>query len=300
VHAFDTKPLLYAPIVARFTHSCQVVRTITGLGTAFARTGIEGFTLRSAYATLFRASDNLCTANVFQNHDDLSLFLERRLTVVTRSHVILSSGVDLAEMPAGADTALEQPLPWPSLHAKGRPVITMVARIIPEKGVAEFLASAAALAEEFPTAIFLVVGPIESRSLPFDTGHRGPFGQNVVIVGPRTDVPAILARTTVFVLPTYYREGIPRVLLEAGRYDLPVVTTDVPGCREVITDGVNGHLIPPRDVPTLVAAIRTLLRDPGHRRRLGVRHGKVVRETFDLPIVAGQYLDLYRGVLARS
>jgi len=113
-------------------------------------------------------------------------------------------------------------------------------------------------------------------------------------------VPDLLAVSDVFALPTYLREGIPRVLFEAGALKLPLITTDTPGCRETILDGENGYLIEPRSSAALTEAVLKLLESPQKRRELGQRSYELMKERFELSIVTAAYAELYRSTLGQA
>jgi glycosyltransferase involved in cell wall biosynthesis len=120
----------------------------------------------------------------------------------------------------------------------------------------------------------------------------------VIAPGARSDVPALLGLAEVFACPTEYREGIPRVLLEAGLAGVPIVATRVPGCDDVVVENWNGHLVPQRDPRALAASILDLLQDPARARAMGERSMELVRREFDLNVVANRYAGLYRQLLS--
>ena len=155
------------------------------------------------------------------------------------------------------------------------PLVTMVARVIRSKGVEDFVAAAQQVRLRQPATHFLLVGPADKDSVDsFRLDELAEFGRIVHWPGARRDIPCVLAASDLFVLPSYLREGIPRVLLEAASMGLPLVTTDSPGCNDVVADGVNGFLTPLRDPAALSQAIQRLLDHdpicdsgfvPGHR-----------------------------------
>jgi glycosyltransferase involved in cell wall biosynthesis len=120
----------------------------------------------------------------------------------------------------------------------------------------------------------------------------------VIAPGTRSDVPALLGLADVFACPTEYREGVPRVLLEAGLAGVPIVATRVPGCDDVVVENWNGHLVPQRNARALAEAILDLLQDPSRARAMGERSIELVRREFDLNVVTDRYADLYRQLLS--
>jgi len=177
----------------------------------------------------------------------------------------------------------------------------MVARLVKEKGVREYLEMARQVRSAMRNVIFLLVGPHPSRQRnAVSLGLVRRSAEDVRWLGERPDVPALLAASDVAVLPTYYREGIPRFLLEAGVLGLPLVTTDMPGCRDAVRDGWNGFLLPPRDASAFAAAILKLLRSRSLREAMGARSVGLVREQFGLDRVAESHARIYEGILKRA
>jgi glycosyltransferase involved in cell wall biosynthesis len=149
-----------------------------------------------------------------------------------------------------------------------------------------------------PEAQFLLVGPIDAASRDrLTSAELASVRASVLCDGPRPDVASVLGVTDVFVLPSFYMEGVPRALLEAAACGLAIVTTNVRGCRDVIVDGVSGILVPPRDVEALRAAIVSLLQDPEKRARFGQEARRRAVSEFDILKVAARTRDLYRRLL---
>lgn len=299
VHAFDTKPGVFASIAARRAGVPVVVATVTGLGSLYGGNGVKTRLLRRIYETLQRAASRRADLTVFQNHDDLDQLVASRIVAPERTAVILGSGVDTGHfarerMGAEARGRVRAELGL----AADDVVVTLIARVTRSKGIPEFVAAATALGRELPRARFLLVGPEDNDSLDrLDRGELAALRAAVQWPGRRDDVPAVLAATDVFVLPTAYREGVPRVLLEAGAMGLPLVATDSPGCNEVVVDGENGRLVPVGDVPALIAALRPLLADAALRERQGAASRRRVVEHFDLRVVADQTRRLWLRLL---
>ena len=187
------------------------------------------------------------------------------------------------------------------LGAVNRPIVTMVSRLVPEKGVREFLGAARRARASGADAVFLLVGPVEaSRRRGALSAEEIQTSRDVLWLGRRNDVSQLLALSDLFVLPSYYREGIPRVLLEAGAAGLPLVTTNMPGCREVVRHGWNGLLVPPRNAAELTDAILYLLDSPHDRILMGSRSREHTRQNFSLRSVADQLAATYRRILMES
>ena len=178
----------------------------------------------------------------------------------------------------------------------------MAARLVRQKGVREYISAAKSLCGTFPNAQFLLVGPSDTEGRDaISTEELSSLPENVIWTGFREDVPALLQLCDLIVLPSYYREGIPRILMEAALLGVPIVTTDMPGCRDAIDQGRLGILVPPKSAEGLSQGIRTLLNMcDGERRSLGARCGSFVSQNLSLSRVTDQYRDLYIKLGERS
>ena len=297
VHAFDTKPGLLVPHAARAAGGVVCTRTIVGLGRLFARDDLAARLGRAVYRGAQRHVAAGCALTVFQNEDDLHEFVEHGLLGGRPHALVRGSGVDADALRAAAPGAAGVAALRRELGAGECALVLMVARVLASKGVREFMAAAAELRGE-RAARFLLVGPDDGERAPSALRRELEASPDVTWLGRRDDVPALLAAADAFALPTYYREGLPRVLLEAAAMRVPIVTTPVPGCREVVQDGVTGLVVPPRDARALAAALRRLLDDSALRARLAAAADERVRSEFSLERVAAEYAALYRRLLA--
>ena len=228
----------------------------------------------------------------FQNADDEAMFIRRGLIDRARSVRIPGSGVDLDRFAAAPPPALDaasasSPVPSTSF--------LMVARLIREKGVEEFAEAARIVRQQVADARFTLLGPFDAHSasrIEPDQVRRWVEEGSIAHAGMTDDVRPFIAAADCVVLPSFYREGVPRTLLEAAAMARPLITTDMPGCRDAVEDGVNGYLCPPRDARALADAMLRFAALPTHERRaMGQRsRDKAVRE-FDERIVIDRYLD---------
>ena len=294
VHAFSTKPAILAPKAAREAGIAVRVRTIAGMGYVFSSRSPLALALRPLYRHYQRKASRAATVTIFQNSDDQRYFRAHGMVDPYCDRLVLGSGVDcdgmLQQQPD--DARLEKLRQ--EIGLEDRPVVTMISRLVRCKGVLEFLEAARAVGR-IRRASFVLIGPAESL------GHQAvparlirAYRKDVHYLGPRDDVVALLTLSDIFVLPTYYREGIPRVLLEAAALGLPLITTDMPGCREVVKSGENGLLVPPRDARALALAVTELLDSPARRKAMGIVGQARVREEFSLHSVADQYAEVYQ------
>jgi len=300
VHAFDTKPILLAPAAARRRGTAVMVRTVTGMGRVFSTSSASSLALRPLYGAFHRAVRSSTDLTVFQNSTDMDYFVHRGLVAEKNARLIPGSGVDAAALRESAGSSDDRLALRAELGVGPGPIISMVSRIVYQKGVLDFLRAAEVVHRSHPDCTFLLVGPRadEGRHAVSDEDidrYRGV----VRYVGPRTDIARILAISDMFVFPTTYREGIPRVLLEAGALAVPLIATDVPGCREVVFDGDNGIRVPPNDSVALARAITLLLDHPDKRLAMGAHAAEVVGRLFSLEQIANAHVAMYEELLSQ-
>lgn len=283
-HHVTIKPVLYGSIVARTLHVPAVVNAVSGLGFVFLDPSRRGRALRLGIERAYRlALGHPTSATVFQNEDDLALFVKRRLVAAERATLVRGSGVDPARFP-------EQPLP------DGDPVVLFPARLLWDKGIGELVDAARALRARGSRARFVIVGAADGTNparVSRTTVERWTAEGIVEWWGARADMPEVYAQAHLVVLPSY-REGLPLALLEAAATGRACVTTDVPGCRDAVEDGRTGWLVPARDSLALASAIERALADRPELVRRGTAAAARAREHFTKGIVVEAHLRLYR------
>lgn len=289
VHLVTIKPVLLGGVVARLARVRNLVVAVSGLGHVFIASGVFAAIRRAFVKTAYR---KICEPGnvkvIFQNADD---FRETGLAGRLRPEqavMIRGSGVDLSQY---------SPTAMPS----GPVVVTLASRLLAEKGVREFAEAARLLRQAGVDARFCLVGqtdPGNPASLDESTVNAWVTEGVVEWWGHRADMPAVLAASHVVVLPSY-REGFPRVLIEAAACARPVVTTDVPGCRDAIEPGVTGLLVPARDVTELANAMRSLISDSVRRETMGRAGRERAERLFDVDAVVRSHLEIYRELIER-
>jgi glycosyltransferase involved in cell wall biosynthesis len=289
VHHVTVKPVLYGTLAARITRVPAVLNAMAGMGDSF---GGQRFRDR-IWSVLTTWLMRIMTRHrrmrmIVQNETDLELLVSAR--IVRREQIVLIRG-------SGVD-----PVQFAPRHHEPNaiPVVALVARLVVAKGVIEFVDAARVLKRAGVVARFVIAGELLEGVIP-DTISRQTVKQwvdegTVEYLGYFEDPRDVYAMSDVICLPSY-REGLPKTLLEASASELPVVTTDVPGCRDAVEDGVNGLLVPPRDSAALATAIRTLLDDPQLRREMGQRGRERVLREFTVDRVVRQTLDVYDELL---
>lgn len=287
VHHVAIKPIMYGSLAAWISGVPVVVNAFAGLGYAFTdetRRGSMVHTyLRRALKILLRLSKSVV---VFQNKDDRDLLLEAGVVEIQHTRIIPGSGVDTKTFDVR-----------PS--AEEYSIVMLASRMLWDKGIGEFVEAARRLKQEGVSARYVLVGRCDEHNPAViePTQLRRWVEEGVVEWWEhRDEMPSTLASATIVVLPSY-REGLPKVLLEAAACGKPLIATDVPGCRDIVTHGINGLLVPVRDSTALAAAIDSLLRDSSRRAAMGVAGREGVIRTFSVEKVAGQVVDLYRELL---
>lgn len=298
VHAFDTKPAMLVPVAARQAAVNCCVRTVTGMGYVFSSSSPLALLLRPIYRFMQKKASALADYTVFQNEDDMDYFKSENLVNPGKAVLVRGSGIDLdllEKQKAGSEDSKKL---REELGLANSVVVIMIARLVNHKGVIEYLKAAKKVREVLPNCRFLLVGPRgEEGRQAVSLKLIESFKESVDWLGARSDVPALLSLSDIFVLPSYYREGVPRVLLEAGGMGLPLVTTDMPGCRDVVKDGSTGLLVPIKNSELLANAIVRLAESKKMRNELGGNVKKHIAESFSLDRVADLYANLYRKIV---
>ena len=274
VLTYTIKPVVYGNMAARLACVPRKASIIAGLGSSFPVNGgvrLVGAVAKSLYALAMQACDIVC----FQNPDDLNVFYDQGLiSRADEAHVVSGSGVDLSEYPVA-------PLP-------PRPRFILVGRMIAEKGVREFRSAAANLRVRHPGASFALAGWCDTDNpggIAREEIDKWVADGDIDYLGAVSHVRSLLADASVFVLPSYYREGTPRTILEAMSMGRAIITTDSPGCRETVMDGINGFLLPVRDVAALEDAMERFIDDPELQVAMGHESRRLCEERFDVNIV---------------
>jgi glycosyltransferase involved in cell wall biosynthesis len=179
-------------------------------------------------------------------------------------------------------------------HDRSAPVVVMLGRLIRQKGIPEFAAVAQRVRQEWPHARFLLAGEEEHVHPDAVASEWLHAQESIEFLGRLSDVRPMLEVADLLLFPSYYREGVPRVVMEAAATGLPTVAFDVPGVREAVRDGESGYLVPDRDVAALTACVFALLEDEEHRLAMGAAARRLAEEAFDIRSIHAQYLEVYR------
>ena len=286
VHHFTFKCVLLGSLAARFLGIKCVVNSITGAGYMFADHGFRTRMLRPFVKAISKVAlpD---TQVIFQNPEECDAFIKQGLASRDSSCVIRSSGVNVEGF---------SPVPEP----RGKPVVVLAARMLWEKGVAEFVEAARRLGDQGVQARFVLVGdtdPGNPKAVPRNVLEDWKRSGVVEWWGHQDNMPPVYAQSNIICLPSF-REGAPKVLIEAAASGRTLVASDVPGCREVVRHGYNGLLVPPRNAEALAHAINLLLNDPALRAQMGVRGRETAIEHFSEEKVIAATLSVYRTLVS--
>lgn len=283
VHHVALKPVLYGSIASLFVKNVAVVNAMAGLGFVFTSRQTLARILRpivtKMFRTLFRLSKSIL---ILQNSDDSELLIQSGAVSGERVRLIRGSGVDV-----NAFVPIDEPF--------GVPVVLMASRLLWDKGVAEYVDAARILIDRGCKARFVLVGSSDDEnpaSIPVQQIQDWVEKGLLEYWGHRSDMNDVLGMANVVCLPSY-REGLPKVLLEAASCQRAIVATDVPGCREIVRDGENGLLVPPRDAESLAKALEVLLGDPLRRKAMGIEGRRMVESDFSDKSVAIATVAIY-------
>ncbi|WP_282042550.1 glycosyltransferase family 4 protein [Winogradskyella flava] len=287
VFPYTVKPVIYGSFAANMV-KVPVISLITGLGFAFTGLTFKARILQRFNETLYKLSIRKNKYIVFQNKDDHQLFLDRNVISKKQPVAFVSgSGVNLNEFRFKEKNPTDQVS------------FLLIARLIKEKGIALYMEAAKVLKVRYPKAEFHVIGAIETSpsAISEDELHRLHEKSIIVFHGKQMNIEEHLHKRDIFVLPSYYREGIPRTTLEANACGNPIITTDSVGCRESVKDGVNGLLIEPQNLDALVTAMEFFITNPEKIREMGINSRKYAEDRFDANIINKNLTDLIASVL---
>lgn len=289
VHHVAMKPVLYGSLAAWLTGVPAVVNALAGLGFLFTNPkGAIKLASTLVLAAFRFLLDRPNARLIVQNRDDQAMFRDRAIVSADRIALIRGSGVDIAAY-------------TPQPECPGPVVAALVARMLWDKGVGEAVEAARLLkCRGVDVRVVLVGDPDPANPRSIDQRQLDAWAAEGVVEwwGHRADIAAVYAAAHIALLPSY-REGLPKSLLEACACGRPAVTTDVPGCRELIEDGVNGLLVPARDPAALAAALEQLAQNPQLRHALGGRGRALVERDFSDGAVGAETIALYHSLLSR-
>jgi len=286
VHLITIKPVLYGGIVARLVRVPAVVSAISGLGFLFVeRKGAKARLFRSLAFFLYRlALGHSNQRIIFQNPTDMNVLIGAGGVPKDKAKIIRGSGVDLDDYPMRPE-------------AGGAPVVMMASRLLKDKGVYEFVEAARIVKSKRTNVHFKLIGEPDFGNPASVTIEQVKSWQEEGLVdclGFRRDIAALFSQAHIIVLPSSYREGLPKVLIEAAACGRAVITTDMPGCRDAIEPDVSGLLVPVRDAEALAEAMERLIEDDALRRQMGQAGRDLAEREFGIDKVVATHLAIYQ------
>ena len=288
VHHVTIKPVLYGTLIARWVGGIQILNAISGLGYLFIAQGWKSSIKRKILLWGYHALLNHKKVYIlFQNPDDKALFTKHKIIYPKHAFIIKGSGVDLQQFNS-------------TLISKGQIKVILIARMLWDKGIREFVDAATILHKQGVIAEFILVGSVDPgnpKSILTEQLKQWHSDGVVNWLGEQSNIAQLLIESHIVVLPSY-REVLPKSLIEAAAAGRAIVTTDVPGCREVVQDGENGFLVPVRDAKELAAAIKKLINNPGLLITMGKKSRLIAEQEFSIDQVVSKTLGIYSKIVS--
>jgi len=286
VHHVALKPIVYGSLAARITGVPRVVNALAGMGYVFTTDNFKTKLLRPVIKLFLNVLfDRPNTRIILQNPDDRDMLIKAGIVRGELTRLIRGSGVDPQTY-------------FPTPEPEGMLTVVMASRMLWDKGIKEFVDAAHLLRAEQVNARFVLVGDNDEHNpASVSTAQLTAWNMSgdVEWWGKHDNMPSIFAQSHIICLPSY-REGVPKVLIEAAACGRPIVTTNAPGCREIVRDTENGFLVPIRDHISLAHALRKLINEPSLRKKMGARGREIVLNEFTVDKVVDETLSLYSGL----
>ena len=283
IHHVGLKDILWGGLAAKLTGVRGVVNAVSGLGAIFSGNKI-GITAKGILAVMRFSNCRKRVKVIFQNHEDRNLFLQHRVVTEDQIAFIKGSGVDLNEF---------KYVPEPESETLK---VVFTARMVKEKGVIEVIEAAESLRKEYEGRVeFWLCGrlAVNTDAVSKEELESRCDGKYIKWLDFQKDIKSILEQCHIMVFPSYYREGVPKSLIDACAVGRPIVTTNSIGCKDVVDDGVNGFLIPVKDSEALVQKLRILIEDKALRVKMGKAARAKAEQEFALENVIKKHLEIY-------
>ena len=301
--SYTIKPVIFGSLAAKLAGVRRRYSIITGLGYVFIGDGFLKNILRWLVVRLYKVAIALNNMVFFLNRDDLAKFLEHN--IINKSSgwkLINDEGVDVLDYTEDVETSVNVSVingsgidlhvyQETSLPNSNSQIFLLIARLLKDKGIREYVDAARMIRNKYPEAKFWIVGPLDSNPTAIKPNELQQWRDEGVVVyhGETDDVRPFIRECTVYVLPSY-REGVPRTVLEAMAMGRPIITTDAPGCRETVVNGDNGILVPVKDAQALADAMEQFILHPELVGAMGRRSRAVAEHRFDVHKVNEQIL----------
>jgi glycosyltransferase involved in cell wall biosynthesis len=272
VFAYQAKTVVYGSLAAKSNRITEIYPLIAGLGSIFRGEGLKNKIIKTIMKAEYCLACKASKKVFFQNNDDKNEFINNGLINEEKTVIINGSGVNMEKF---------KPEPLPET-----PAFLFIGRLIKDKGVMEYLDACKRIKDEYPVVRCLIVGPYDSNPSALQPEELQPFIDEGIIeyFGEQTDVRPYLKQCSTYILPSYH-EGTPKTVLEAMAIGRSIITSDAPGCRETVTDGYNGFLVPVKDINTLVEKMKYLIEDQEINSIMAERSLKFAKEKYDVNLI---------------
>ncbi|MCS0378411.1 glycosyltransferase family 4 protein [Vibrio diabolicus] len=279
VVAYTIKPIIWGGLAARLTNVKSFYAMITGLGYAFQKGGLAKNLLNTLVKFLYRSALKKSKGVIFQNRDNMQVFIDEGIVSKEKCFLVNGSGVDLSHYSLS-------PLP-------STPHFLLIARLLGDKGIREYAQAAQLVKQKYPEAVFELVGPEDPSpdGIKLDEVHQWTESGAIKYSGATTDVRPFIENCAIYVLPSYH-EGMPRTVLEAMAMGRPILTTDVPGCRETVIDGENGWLVEKANAEQLAEKMIWFIENQDKWQEMGKSSHDMAYEKFDVHKVNAEILKI--------
>ena len=274
VFSFTIKPVVFGSIAAKRAGVKNIYSLVCGLGLLFSSDALKIRALRFVGGNLYKYALKYNKKVIFQNQDDIDEFVRRKYVKREQCELVNGSGVNLKKFKKNKIPA-------------GPVSFIMVSRVLKEKGVLEYFEAAKIVKKKYPEAKFSYIGAIDKNQNAIKLSALKPYinAKTVEYIPETKEVEKYVAKCSVFVLPTYYREGIPRTLLEATAMGRPIITTNTPGCRETVIEKKNGLFVKPRDALDLAEKMVWMMEHKDKLQEMGDKSYKICLEKFTIDII---------------
>lgn len=277
---YTIKPVIYGSIAAKLAGVSNITSMVTGIGFLFASKSKKAKFIRKISCLLYRIGFKCSSKIIFQNNDDKEEFISYGLCPERKTNVVNGSGVNMSKFK-------------PS-ETSGQTTFFFLGRFIYSKGIIDFLEAAKILKKEYPHIRFMILGKFENMNDAVSKDEIQYYVNNGIVEHfPETDdISKFYAKTSVFVLPTYYREGTPRVILEAMACAKPIITTYTPGCKETVIDGVNGYFVEPKNPKLLAEKMEFFIKDEHLINTMGAESLRLCSGKYEVSKVNNEMLSI--------
>lgn len=284
VHLVGVKCMLWGGLAAKLTHVPVVINAVSGLGVMFSAPKL-GMVAKTMLGIMRFSNQKKGVYLIFQNNDDKALFTKHNVMKEEQCRFIKGSGVDLKEFDYTPEPASDK------VH------VIFTARMVKEKGVCDLVDAAKLLREDYKDKVeFWLCGGLSANPKALKEHELKEMcdGEYIQWLGFRSDVKELLMKSHIVAFPSYYREGVPKSLIEASAIGRPIITCNSVGCKDVVENAENGYLIEPRDVETLAKRLKRLIDNPTLRHEMGLKNREFAIRDFSIEKVIKVHMELYR------